>query len=180
MKKETESPNYGSFDSYLLTGEQVKRAIEKLPFIYHLVEEGDEEVGILLALLRSFTFTTENLSRENMLNAAEEAMLPHIEAAHNVLMQLSIKGYESLTQEHLDVALEEFTEEHQEQEEATSEGLAHHLIAIMTSPETPVELHNTLADEILRLNESVNNALNPDVMRAVLPIALKKDKERDE
>ncbi len=55
----TIAPSYGSYNSYQLTDEQIKRALQA--FEWELMEDSKEDnlAGILLAVLRSFTYTTD-------------------------------------------------------------------------------------------------------------------------
>jgi hypothetical protein len=90
-------PEYGSFNSYPLNQEQIKRALR--PFEFDLLEDSgtDEKAGCLLALLRSFTYTTDSAQRENMLVAAEVALMPYVGATSDALRRLSIQAHKSLT-----------------------------------------------------------------------------------
>jgi hypothetical protein len=93
-KKET-TPAYGDHNSYPLTMEQVQAALGV--FQWELMEETiDEKAGALLAVLRCFTYTTDDSTRENMLVAAEAALLPFIGAVHKAVDALAIKTHRQL------------------------------------------------------------------------------------
>jgi hypothetical protein len=96
-KKPTDAPAYGSYSSYQLTDEQVKAALSV--FQFDMLEADDERAAMLLAVLRSFTYTTENSDRENMLLAAEAVLIPQIGAAYKAVDQLTIKAHQQLIRE---------------------------------------------------------------------------------
>jgi hypothetical protein len=98
-KQSKQAPAYGSFNSYQLTDEQIKRALQA--FQWELMEDSIEDnlAGILLALLRSFTYTTDPTQRENMLLAGEEALMPYIGAVSDAITRLSIKAHKALIME---------------------------------------------------------------------------------
>jgi hypothetical protein len=95
MAKRTK-PEYGSFDSYPLTPEQVARALQALQFDLLEDTNTDTKASALLVLLRSFTYTTDSTARETMLNAAEEALMPYIGVVHDALDRLSVAAHQEL------------------------------------------------------------------------------------
>jgi hypothetical protein len=87
---------YGHYDSYKLNGKQVMRAVQMFESDFLEDSGNDEKTSILLALLRSFTYTTDNTERETMLLAAESALMPYIGAVSDAITELSIKGHQAL------------------------------------------------------------------------------------
>jgi hypothetical protein len=67
-------------------------------FQFELLEDSDTDTkaGMLLTLLRSFTYTTDNSTRENMLVIAEETLMPFTGAAQNAINRLTIKTHKAL------------------------------------------------------------------------------------
>lgn len=96
MAKTTEQPSYGSYGSYQLTDEQIKRAL--LGFSSELLEDSDTDTlaSNLLCVPRCFTYTTDNSTRENMLLAAEESLMPYIGGVHKAITRLTIKAHKQL------------------------------------------------------------------------------------
>ncbi len=90
---------YGSYNSYQLSDEQIKRALQA--FEWELMEDSKEDnlAGILLAVLRSFTYTTDAHRRESMLIAAETAVLPFIGVVSEAIDQLSIRAHQEIIKE---------------------------------------------------------------------------------
>ncbi len=99
MAKKPTTPAYGSYNSYQLTDEQVKRALQA--FEWELMEDSKEDnlAGILLAVLNSFAYTTDDTKRESMLIAAEAALMPSIGAVSDAVRQLSIKAHQEIIRE---------------------------------------------------------------------------------
>ncbi len=99
MAKKPTTPAYGSYNSYQLTDEQIKRALQA--FEWELMEDSKEDnlAGILLAVLHSFTYTTDAHRRESMLIAAEVALMPAIGAVSDAVNELSIKAHQALIME---------------------------------------------------------------------------------
>jgi len=98
MAKKQTAPAYGSYNSYQLTDEQVGRALKSLE--WELLEDsGDNLAGILLALLRSFTYTQDDTRRESMLIAAEAALAPCLGAVSDAIEQLSIRAHQEIIRE---------------------------------------------------------------------------------
>jgi hypothetical protein len=96
-KKQTAQPhNYTGYNSYPLTEAQIKRALAV--FDFDLLEDSgtDEKAGNLLAVLRSFAYTTDNTEREEMLRAAEEALIPFIGVVSDAVTELSIRAHQQL------------------------------------------------------------------------------------
>jgi hypothetical protein len=87
---------YGSFGSYQLSDEQIRRIMRT--FEHDLLRDSDTDslAGVLLVLLRSFTYTDDNSQRENMLVIAEETLMPYTGAAQDAINQLSIKTHKAL------------------------------------------------------------------------------------
>ncbi len=98
MAKKPTTPAYGSYNSYQLSDEQIKRALQAFEFEF-LENIDDELAGILLAVLRSFTYTTDAHRRESMLIAAEAALMPFIGAVYKTMDQLSVKTHQALIRE---------------------------------------------------------------------------------
>lgn len=97
-KKQPEAaPDYGSFDSYQLTDEQVRLAVEHFQFDF-LNDSGDDKAGVFLALLHSFTFTTDSARRETMLLAAESALAPFTSAFDKAMKSLATGSHKQLVQ----------------------------------------------------------------------------------
>jgi len=99
MAKKQTAPAYGSYNSYQLTDEQIKRALQA--FEFELMEDSKEDnlAGILLAVLRSFTYTTDAHRRESMLIAAEVALMPAIGVVSEAIDQLSIRAHQEIIRE---------------------------------------------------------------------------------
>ncbi len=99
MAKKQTAPSYGSYGSYQLTDEQIKRALQA--FEWELLEDTREDnlAGILLAVLRSFTYTTDARRRESMLIAAEAALAPCIGAVSDAIEQLSVRAHQEIIRE---------------------------------------------------------------------------------
>jgi hypothetical protein len=70
-------------------------------FEWELLEDTREDnlAGILLAVLRSFTYTTDDHRRESMLIAAEVALMPAIGVVSEAIDQLSIKAHQAIIRE---------------------------------------------------------------------------------
>jgi hypothetical protein len=93
-----DAPNYGHYGSYKLTDEQIRQAVRT--FEWDLLEDdGDNKAGILCALLRSFTYTTDGAERESMLLAAESVLMPVTEACESAMTKLAIKTHRQLVRE---------------------------------------------------------------------------------
>jgi hypothetical protein len=93
----TTTPDYGSYDSYKLTDEQIRQAVRYFDD-YFLQGDGDEGAGVLCALLRSFTYTTDDSERETMLVAAESVLMPITQACEDALTKLAVKTHRALIQ----------------------------------------------------------------------------------
>ena len=98
MSKKQPTPEYGSYGSYHLTEEQIKQAIRAFEWDF-LEDDRDEKAGTLIALLRSFTFTTDNAERETMLLAAESMLMPFTRACEDALKELGIKTHQAIIRE---------------------------------------------------------------------------------
>jgi hypothetical protein len=98
MAKKQTAPAYSSYNSHQLTDKQVRRAVKSLECEL-LEDSGDNLAGILLALLRSFTYTQDDTRRESMLIAAEAALAPCLGVVSDAIEQLSIRARHSLIRE---------------------------------------------------------------------------------
>jgi hypothetical protein len=88
-----------SYDSYKLTDEQIKRAVLTFEFDLLSDDSADTKAGAFLALLRSFTYTTDDTERENMLLAAESILMPLTKACENAMTRLAIKSHQAIIRE---------------------------------------------------------------------------------
>ena len=95
-KKQTPTePEYGNYDSYQLTDEQVRQAVQVFEFDF-LEDSDDDKASVFLALLHSFAFTTDNTRREEMLRAAESVLMPLTKACESALTLLAINAHKRL------------------------------------------------------------------------------------
>ena len=95
MAKKKTTKDYGSYDSYPLTDEQIRQAV--LTFQFDFLEDmTDEKVGMFLALLRSFTYTTDHTKREGMLTAAENTLAPFTRECETILDKLAIGAHQEI------------------------------------------------------------------------------------
>lgn len=102
MKKKPATPkpefNYGSYDSYKLTDEQIRQAVQMFGWDF-LQEDTDDKAGVMLALLRCFTLTTDAGEREGMLIAAESVLMPVTRTCESAMTKLAIKSHQRLIRE---------------------------------------------------------------------------------
>lgn len=93
---EAAAPNYGAYNSYQLTDEQVRAAAQEFAGDFAEDSNTDRKASIFFTLLRSFTYTQDDTARENMLIAAEEVLMPHIGACHDAIAALTIKAHQAI------------------------------------------------------------------------------------
>jgi hypothetical protein len=100
MKKKSPQPTVTlGNDSYKLTDEQIKRAVQTFEFDFLSDSSADTKAGVFLALLRSFTYTTDDTERENMLLAAESVLMPLTKACEKAINRLAIKTHQAIIRE---------------------------------------------------------------------------------
>lgn len=92
----TAAPDYGSFNSYQLTDEQVREVAQEFADDLMQDSDTDRKASAFFTLLRSFTYATDSTVRQNMLVAAEEVLMPHIGACHDALDAITIKAHQAI------------------------------------------------------------------------------------
>jgi hypothetical protein len=95
----TIAPAYGSYNSYQLTDEQVKRALQAFEFVLLEGSDKDTLAGNLLVILRSFAYCQDDAKREAMLISAEEALMPYIGVVSEAIDRLSIRAHQAIIRE---------------------------------------------------------------------------------
>jgi hypothetical protein len=87
-------PDYDGWNSYPLTAEQIKEALNL--FADDLLQDDtpDEKAGVLF---RSFTYTTDSAARERMMLEAGDALMPYTIAALDTMKGLAVSAHQRMT-----------------------------------------------------------------------------------